>query len=170
MLMHESGAAKLARAAASTAPNGLFLAGAHAGAVADYTAILGLDVASVDEGSRVDAYYLRGVAHEKLEDLPAAIADFTATLLLEPTHVKAILARGACYNLGSEYEAACGAQQLAAPPAPLLLQLLCCSAAPFPPSPAVSSAACARIQGTHRGNESCHLALRPYNFELRDMC
>lgn len=57
----------------------------------------------------MDAYYLRGVAHEKLEDLPAAIADFTATLLLEPTHVKAILARGACYNLGSEYEAACGA-------------------------------------------------------------
>ena len=71
--------------------------------------MLVLGAAALDEGSQVEAHYLRGVAHEKLGDLPAAIADFTATLLLEPTHVKAILARGACFNLGSEYEAACGA-------------------------------------------------------------
>ena len=58
----------------------------------------------------MDAHYLRGVANEKLGDLPAAIADFTATLRLEPTHVKAILARGACHNLASDYEAACGTQ------------------------------------------------------------
>lgn len=111
---------KWAIAVALAVMNGNSVAGSHAGAVADYTAILALDVAAVDEGSRVDAHYLRGVAHEKLEDLPAAIADFTATLLLEPTHVKAILARGACYNLGSEYEAACGAMP------PLPPTLLCC--------------------------------------------
>lgn len=74
----------------------------------DYTSILALSDAAIDDSSRVDAHYMRGTAHEKLNDLGAAIADFTATLELEPTHVKGILARGGCYNLGSDYEAACG--------------------------------------------------------------
>ena len=83
-------------------------AGTHARAVADYTSILALSDAAIDDSSRADAHYMRGTAHEKLNGLGAAIADFTATLELEPTHVKAILARGGCYNLRSDYEAACG--------------------------------------------------------------
>ena len=85
-------------------------AGSHAEAVRDYTAVLALAGESDDGSARVDAHYVRGVANEKLGDLRAAIADFTEVLRLEPTHVKAILARGACYNLASDYEAACGAR------------------------------------------------------------
>ena len=91
-------------------------AGSHAEAVRDLTAVLALGDASDDDGGdRADAHYLRGVANEKLGDLAAAIADFTATLRLEPTHVKAILARGACHNLASDYEAACGARSVGTP-------------------------------------------------------
>jgi len=78
--------------------------------VRDYTAVLALAGGSEDGGARVDAHYMRGVANEKLGDLRAAVADFTEALRLEPTHVKAILARGACHNLASDYEAACGAR------------------------------------------------------------
>ena len=77
----------------------------------DYTAVLALTGESDNGGARVDAHYMRGVANEKLGDLQAAIADFTEALRLEPTHVKAILARGACHNLASDYEAACGAHR-----------------------------------------------------------
>ena len=42
--------------------------------------------------------------------LDEAIADFTAVLELEPDHVKAAYARGACRNLKGEFAPAIGEQ------------------------------------------------------------
>ena len=45
---------------------------------------------------------------EKMGQLDEAIADFTAVLELEPDHVKAAYARGACRNLKGEFAPAIG--------------------------------------------------------------
>ncbi len=61
------------------------------------------------ESSNVDALYSRGTVFEKLGRLDEAISDFTAVLNLDPNHIKASYARGACRNLKGEFHKAIGA-------------------------------------------------------------
>ena len=117
--------------------------------------MLGLAGESNDKGARVEAHYMRGMANEKLGDLRAAIADFSETLRLEPTHVKAILARGACYNLASDYEAACGAHA----PCRCVLQ-----AASDMPGTAAAQHRC----GASAKQTGSHTALLPAHFGTAD--
>lgn len=44
------------------------------------------------------AYYIIGCAYEKLQQVEIAIENFTIVIELDPTHVNALLARGACLN------------------------------------------------------------------------
>lgn len=53
--------------------------------------------------------YYRGTVSEKLGKLDEAIADFTAVLTLDPNHIKASYARGACRNLKGDFASAIGA-------------------------------------------------------------
>jgi tetratricopeptide (TPR) repeat protein len=46
----------------------------------------------------VGAYYIIGCAYEKLQEVEIAIENFTIVIELDPTHVNALLARGACLN------------------------------------------------------------------------
>ncbi len=46
----------------------------------------------------VGAYYTRGCAYEKLGEIDKGITDFTTVLKLDPNHVNAAFARGACQN------------------------------------------------------------------------
>ena len=56
----------------------------------------------------MDALYYRGSVYEKLACLDEAIADFSAVLRLDPNHIKASYARGACRNLKGEFSQAIG--------------------------------------------------------------
>lgn len=47
-----------------------------------------------------------GCAHEKLEEIEYAIENFTIVIELDPTHVNALLARGACLNKMGQYKEA----------------------------------------------------------------
>jgi tetratricopeptide (TPR) repeat protein len=57
--------------------------------------------------------------YEKLGKLDDAITDFTAVLTLDPNHIKASYARGACRNLKGDFASAIGAlaPEIAAAPA-----------------------------------------------------
>ena len=46
----------------------------------------------------VDGHFARGSALDKLDKLDDAIADYSQVLTLEPDHVQAAYARGACQN------------------------------------------------------------------------
>lgn len=48
--------------------------------------------------------------YEKLGRLDEAISDFTAVLTLDPNHIKASYARGACRNLKGDFQKAIGKQ------------------------------------------------------------
>ena len=48
--------------------------------------------------SHSGAYYVRGCALERMGYIDKSIDDFTRVLDLDPTHVNAALARGACEN------------------------------------------------------------------------
>lgn len=63
------------------------------------------------ESGNVDALYNRGTVYEKLQQLDDAISDFTAVLSLDPNHIKASYARGACRNLKGEFHKAIGARR-----------------------------------------------------------
>jgi regulator of sirC expression with transglutaminase-like and TPR domain len=60
------------------------------------------------EPGNVDALHYRGTVYEKLGCLDEAISDFTAVLTLDPNHVKASYARGACRNLKGDFQKAIG--------------------------------------------------------------
>ncbi len=62
------------------------------------------------EPGNVDALYYRGTVYEKLGRLDEAISDFTAVLTLDPNHIKASYARGACRNLKGDFQKAIGKQ------------------------------------------------------------
>lgn len=62
----------------------------------------------------MDALYYRGTVYEKLGKLDEAIADFTAVLTLDPNHIKASYARGACRNLKGDFASAIGEHNPAA--------------------------------------------------------
>lgn len=49
--------------------------------------------------------------YEKLGRLDEAISDFTAVLTLDPNHIKASYARGACRNLKGDFQKAIGKQR-----------------------------------------------------------
>lgn len=51
----------------------------------------------------IDARYYRGVVYETMGNLEGAIADFTTVLRLDPNHVKASYARGACQNVKGDF-------------------------------------------------------------------
>lgn len=44
------------------------------------------------------AYYVRGCAYEKLEEIDKSIEDFSKVLEIDPHHINAAYARGACEN------------------------------------------------------------------------
>jgi len=52
----------------------------------------------------VGAYFIIGSAYEKLEEVDVAIENFTIVLELDPTHVNAMLARGAALNKIGHYK------------------------------------------------------------------
>ncbi len=54
----------------------------------------------------MDALYYRGMVHEKLGHLDEAITDFSGVLKMDPNHIKASYARGACRNLKGEFSQA----------------------------------------------------------------
>ena len=56
------------------------------------------------DSKHVLAYYLIGSAHEKLGEIQYAIENFTIVIELDPTHVNALLARGACLNKMGEFK------------------------------------------------------------------
>lgn len=58
------------------------------------------------DSRNVNAYYLIGCAHQKLEEIQYAIQNFTIVIELDPTHVNAFLARGACLNKLGQYKEA----------------------------------------------------------------
>lgn len=66
------------------------------------------------EPRNVDALYYRGTVYEKLGKLDEAISDFTAVLTLDPNHIKASYARGACRNLKGDFASAIGEYHAAA--------------------------------------------------------
>lgn len=49
------------------------------------------------------AYYIRGLAYEKLGEIEKSIEDFSTALDIDPTHVNAAFARGACENKRGNY-------------------------------------------------------------------
>lgn len=51
------------------------------------------------------AYFILGSAHEKMGEIDYAIENFSIVLELDPTHVNALLARGACLNKKGEFKA-----------------------------------------------------------------
>lgn len=50
-----------------------------------------------------NAFYVRGCAYEKLDQVERAIQDFTIVLELDPEHVNAAYARGAAENKRGNY-------------------------------------------------------------------
>lgn len=66
--------------------------GVYYEAIKDCNGLLAIDKINVG------AYYTRGCAYEKLGEIDKAIADFTVVLELDPNHVNAAFARGACQN------------------------------------------------------------------------
>jgi len=46
----------------------------------------------------VGAFYLMGCAYEKIGDIRMAIDNLSIVIELDPEHVNALLARGACLN------------------------------------------------------------------------
>ena len=44
------------------------------------------------------AFYIRGCAFDKLNELEQSIDDFTTVLEIDPNHINAAYARGACEN------------------------------------------------------------------------
>lgn len=69
-------------------------------AIEDCHALLDID------SRNVNAYYLIGCAHEKLDEVQYAIENFTIVIELDPTHVNAYLARGACLNKLGQFKEA----------------------------------------------------------------
>ena len=49
-----------------------------------------------NDPSNAGAYYLRGCAYEKLDKINKSIEDFTTVLKIDPNHINAAYARGAC--------------------------------------------------------------------------
>ena len=96
------------------------------------------------EPRSVDALYHRGTIFEKLGSLDDAIRDFSGVLTLDPNHVKAGYARGACRNLKGEFFEAIGAAgaRLRARPAARAVRVLALRlpTPAVPPPPATHTA------------------------------
>jgi tetratricopeptide (TPR) repeat protein len=53
--------------------------------------------------SYTGAYYIRGLAYEKINQIDQSIEDYTTVLEIDPSHVNAAFARGACENKRGNY-------------------------------------------------------------------
>lgn len=80
----------------------MWLAGESTAALHDYNTILEM------EPKLTDALFYRGKEYERVGRIDDAIADFSAVLDIDSSHVKAMYARGACRNLKGDFEGANG--------------------------------------------------------------
>jgi len=74
--------------------------------LADYESVLSID------SRNVDALFYSGLILEKRQCIDEAIERFTKVLNIDPDHIKASYARGACQNLKGEFAKAIGTHQL----------------------------------------------------------